>query len=79
MPQMSGFEVVQRLRAGSETRDIPIIVVSAKHLTEAEAEYLSENVEKVLVKGELTRNDMLHEVGSVLSHICSKQLGDTPG
>ena len=76
MPQMSGFEVIQRLRANSETENIPIIVVSAKHLTEAEAEYLAENVEKVLVKGEMTRNDMLNEVGRVLIHICNKQFGD---
>lgn len=79
MPQMSGFEVIQRLRANQQTADIPIVVVSAKQLTEAEAEYLTENVEKVLVKGELTRNDMLHEVGNALSLIRNKQPGDIPG
>lgn len=79
MPHMSGFEVIQRLRAKKETIGIPIIVVSAKHLTEAEAEYLSENVEKVLVKGELTKNDMLDEVGNALSIIKNKQPGDVSG
>ena len=77
MPQMSGFEVIQRLRANKETAEIPIIVISAKHLSEAEADYLSENVEKVLVKGQLTRNDMFREVDSMLFNLCSKQLDDT--
>lgn len=76
MPQMSGFEVIQRLRANKETACIPVIVVSAKHLTEAESDYLAENVEKVLVKGELTRNDMLHEVSEVLSHIYKTKMND---
>ncbi len=30
MPQMDGFEVMQRLQANPETRDIPVIMLTAK-------------------------------------------------
>jgi signal transduction histidine kinase len=34
MPAMSGFDVLQRLRAGDETRLIPVVMVTALHETE---------------------------------------------
>lgn len=68
MPNMSGFEVIRRIRAkDSIARDIPIIVVSAKSLTEAEQEYLQNNVEQVLVKGQFDKQTMLTEVSRLLS------------
>ncbi|MBD3841368.1 MAG: response regulator [Campylobacterales bacterium] len=36
MPQMDGFEVAQRLRADSDTKNIPIIFISGDHKTQYE-------------------------------------------
>jgi putative two-component system response regulator len=36
MPQMTGYEVLERLRAGPETRDIPVIFTTAMSATEDE-------------------------------------------
>lgn len=70
MPGMSGFEVIRRLRSqGGACSEIPIIVVSAKTLTEAEQAYLSENVTKTLVKGQFDRDSMLEHIRSVISKI----------
>ncbi len=35
MPKMDGFEVLRRLRADSETQDIPVIMLTAKGDTES--------------------------------------------
>lgn len=69
MPNMSGFEVVRQLKANTATEKIPIIIVSAKTLTEVEAEYLHQHTEGLLVKGQFKREDMLTEISNCLKHI----------
>lgn len=70
MPGMSGFEVIRRLRSqGGASAEIPIIVVSAKTLTEAEQEYLNDNVTKTLVKGQFDRESMLENIRQVIKKI----------
>jgi len=70
MPGMSGFEVIRRLRAqGGVKSEIPIIVVSAKTLTEAEQSYLSDNVTKILIKGQFDRDSMLENIRSAIRKI----------
>ena len=70
MPEMSGFEVIRRLRSqGGEYSEIPIIVVSAKTLTDAELDYLNDNVTKILVKGQFDRDSMLDQVRVAIKKI----------
>lgn len=70
MPGMSGFEVVRRLRSQTgPASDIPIIVVSAKTLTEAEHSYLNDNVTKILVKGKFDRDSMLKQVHAAIEKL----------
>ena len=44
MPRLDGFGVIERLRANPQTRDLPIIVISAKELTDDESARLKETV-----------------------------------
>ena len=75
MPGMSGFEVIRRLRtANNSSANIPIIVVSAKSLTESEKKYLNDNVQEVLSKGAFTREEMLQQVGNLLGTLQSSTL-----
>jgi len=62
MPGMTGFELIRRLKATDKTKDVPIIVVSAKALTNAEKDFLHTNTGQVLTKGSFSRQDMLREV-----------------
>jgi CheY-like chemotaxis protein len=41
MPGMNGFEVLQRLRANPETRNIPVIIITSKVLDQIERRALS--------------------------------------
>ncbi|AWV90182.1 response regulator [Bradymonas sediminis] len=51
MPKMDGFEFLVEFRSREIYRDVPVIVVTAKELTEAELEGLRQGTSEVLSKG----------------------------
>jgi signal transduction histidine kinase/DNA-binding response OmpR family regulator len=50
MPEMDGFEFLARLRSTPEGARIPVIVVTAKQLTEADTAFLKDRVQAVMQK-----------------------------
>jgi len=67
MPEMDGFEFLDELRKRAEWRHIPVVVVTAKDLTEEDHRRLNGEVERVLQKDAPTRDDMLREVSATLA------------
>jgi CheY-like chemotaxis protein len=67
MPEMDGFEFVAQLRRRPEWRDIPVVVVTAMDLSEAERRRLNGAVERVIQKSARSSSDLLHEIGQVLT------------
>jgi signal transduction histidine kinase/DNA-binding response OmpR family regulator len=65
MPEMDGFEFLEEMRRNAEWRDIPVVVVTAKDLTDADRRRLNGGVERIIQKTD--RDDMLREVRSVLA------------
>jgi signal transduction histidine kinase/DNA-binding response OmpR family regulator/ligand-binding sensor domain-containing protein len=51
MPEMSGFELAERLRTGESTSSIPILVLTAKDLTADDHERLRRGVNGLVMKG----------------------------
>ena len=64
MPEMDGFEFLQRLRQMPEGRDVPVIVLTAKELTPEDTRLLHDGVEKILKKGAYGKEELLAEVRS---------------
>ncbi len=62
MPDLSGFEVIERLRKDEETRDIPVVVLTVKDLTEEEYNRLSSQVSAIMKKATFEVKDFLLEV-----------------
>ncbi|MEE9617723.1 MAG: pyridoxal-phosphate dependent enzyme [Anaerolineae bacterium] len=62
MPDMDGFAVLEDLKADDKLRDVPVIVVTAKELTDAERQRLSGQVETLMQKGSFTDGELLEEV-----------------
>ena len=54
MPKMDGFQVLSRLRADHITINIPVIVVSAKELSNDEHVFIHKGLARFLTKGEQT-------------------------
>jgi adenylate cyclase len=72
MPEIDGFGFLEELRRRPEWRGIPVIVVTAKDLTEEDHRRLNGGVEHILQKDAPTRDEMLHEVSTVLTR-CIKR------
>jgi CheY-like chemotaxis protein/anti-sigma regulatory factor (Ser/Thr protein kinase) len=65
MPEMDGFDFVERLRSDRKS-DIPVVIVTAKDLTDEDRAKLNGHVTTVLQKGNYSRDELLSEVASRL-------------
>jgi len=73
MPGMSGFEVLETLRADAETADIPVIVLTAIDVTGEQRKSLKDKVQGLMCKSALTPKSLLAELRRL------EALASTPG
>jgi len=59
MPEVTGFDVVEALRADAATKSTPIMVLTAKHLTESDIRQLNGHVSTILKRGSTGASDLL--------------------
>ena len=69
MPEPDGFAVLEKIRSNPDTRSLPVIVVTAKDLTEEDRNKLSGNVFSVLEKTAATSVSLLEEIKRILSDL----------
>ena len=62
MPRLDGFGVIEQLRANPVTQDLPIIVISAKELTDEESARLKESVTFVMRKQGFDGEKLVQEI-----------------
>lgn len=62
MPEMDGFAVIDELQKNEKWRRIPVIVVTAKDLTNAERMMLTQYTRSVLQKGLYSRKELLAQI-----------------
>lgn len=62
MPEMDGFEFVQAVRGRKDLRDVPIIVLTAKDLTEEDKQRLTGCVTSILQKQTASPEDLQKEL-----------------
>jgi CheY-like chemotaxis protein/anti-sigma regulatory factor (Ser/Thr protein kinase) len=67
MPVMDGFEFLLEMRANSQWRDVPVVVLTAKDLNEADRRALSGRVEEVIAKGAQSQQEVLGFVHKLLA------------
>ena len=67
MPEVSGFDVVAALQEKPETARIPILVVTAKHVTPAERHRLNGYVMSIMEKANFDRDRLISEVRRALA------------
>jgi len=65
MPVINGFDVIKKLKSIDDTKDIPIIVCTAKDLTKAELQMLTQNVISIMQKGTFNTVQFLDEIDKI--------------
>ncbi len=68
MPEVTGFDVVEALRADETTRDVPIMVLTATNLTEADKRLLNGRVSQILSRGSVGTTDIVGLLRRVVTH-----------
>lgn len=67
MPEMDGFQFVAEMEKHREWRSIPILVVTAKDLTEDDRLRLNGHVKNILQKGAYRRDDLLRNIRELVN------------
>jgi GAF domain-containing protein/DNA-binding response OmpR family regulator/anti-sigma regulatory factor (Ser/Thr protein kinase) len=70
MPEMDGFEFMDKLRGRPDWQDIPVVVITAKDLTEEDRDRLNGGVERIIQKSD--RDEMLRQLSRAISR-CVKR------
>ena len=71
MPKMDGFEFLDKVRARPDWQDIPVVVVTAKDLTEEDRDRLNGGVERIIQKSD--RDEMLRQLSRELAKCVKRQ------
>jgi len=67
MPGVDGFQVLKSLRELDHTAHIPVLVLTAKHITKQELKLLKKNnVHELIQKGDVKRNELLKAVSAMV-------------
>jgi len=69
MPEVDGFAVLENLKGHELTRQIPVVVVTAKELTVEEQTLLDEGVEALLQKALFDQEQLLQDVAAALRRL----------
>ncbi len=67
MPQMDGFQVLGHLRADPRHQHIPVVIVTAKVLTNEEHDFLRQGAAHVLQKGEMNHRMLIEHTKQALA------------
>jgi CheY-like chemotaxis protein len=69
MPEMDGFAVLESLKSDRDLRRIPIVVVTAKELTEQERTQINGQVTALFQKGLFKVDELLQDLNSALDRV----------
>jgi CheY-like chemotaxis protein len=71
MPKMDGFEFLDELRGRAEWQDIPVVIITAKDITDADRDRLNGGVERIIQKGD--RDEMLRQLSREVGRCIKRQ------
>ncbi|BAQ66123.1 response regulator [Geminocystis sp. NIES-3709] len=71
MPKIDGFQFVSLLRQNPDWAKIPVIIISAKDISEKERQQLNSYVEDIIKKGAYDRQSLLKEIHHLIEQATS--------
>ena len=66
MPEMDGFQVLEAMRENEQTRNIPVIILTGKVITEDDVIRLNQGVASILEKGIFSLDETVDHISSAL-------------
>ncbi len=68
MPEVDGFQVLESIRSQPETSQIPVLILTAKHVTRNELFFLKGNhIHQIIMKGVVNRTELLEHIKSMMN------------
>ncbi len=77
MPEVDGFQVLEHIRSQEKTKDLPVIIITAKNLTEEDQEKLDGKVSRVLIKSQTSLQELHTEINKILSEVNKEEVVET--
>ncbi len=78
MPEISGFEVLRVVRTGARNRSVPVVILTAKSLSQEERRALEPAVSAVLEKSECDQQQVLAAVSQALRRPSLGKIKEAP-
>lgn len=67
IPGIDGFELLKTLREAVPTAHVPVLILTAKHITRDELKFLtSNNIHQLIQKGDVNRDELKKAIASML-------------
>jgi signal transduction histidine kinase/CheY-like chemotaxis protein/HAMP domain-containing protein len=68
MPEMDGFQVLRTIRGAERTAQIPVLILTAKYVTQEELSFLKGNhIHQLIQKGDINRTDLLAAIRKMVT------------
>jgi len=78
MPEVDGFQVIDSIRSQPETSQIPVLILTAKHITKNELYFLKGNhIHQIIFKGVVNRTELLGHVSNMVNSINQASVNKT--
>ena len=78
MPEIDGFQVLREIRSIPSIRDLPVLILTAKHVTRAELSFLKGNhIHELIQKGGVEKSGLLAAVAAMVQ-VREAPLGRSP-
>jgi CheY-like chemotaxis protein len=69
MPDLDGFEILERLKTSADLREIPVVVISGADLNEEQNQKLTNLGKKMLQKGMLEQDELFSTLEKALKRL----------
>jgi len=79
MPQMDGFELLEKIRNFEKTKSVPVLILTAKHITKEDIKFLkNNNIHQLIQKGDVQRQALLQAVYNMVAKPVSSPKDSKP-